>query len=310
MLILVFASVMLAFCILTASLAALPNAEEFGFVDTTAEVFNGTMSTQVNPAGWTFAIWGVIFPWQILLLLYAWAFVFQPSTPRTISWIALLLYTGTNVCGGIWAYLFGNALLGVSFIFLFGMWAFMVAAIAVQTAYLYKLTPRLLEKHSTRIKYKIDLWITRMLVVNGMCIYATWLTVAVLVQFTTIIQYEADAPGNTAASISLWLLSVEVLSYFALENTVLDRFTRFIYIVYPVLIWSLIGVIAENWGKYDLNTNPIIALFMLVLTIILLVARIVMVILFALYRPIPYCNPSTDTASNTDSNQEQEKIPL
>ena len=144
-----------------------------------------------------------------------------------------------------------------------------------------------------------------MLVVNGMCIYATWLTVANLVQFTSIIQYDAGADGVTAGSISVWILSVIVLSYFALENTVLDRFTRFIYIIYPTLIWSLIGVVAENWGRFEIIINPLISLFLLVLAIIMLVARIVMVTLFAKYRPLPYCH-STDT----DSNQEPEKIPL
>ena len=301
MVILSIASVLLALCILVASLAALPNADQFGFLDTTAEVVNASQPNQIGPAGWTFAIWGVIFPWQIILMLYAWSFVFRPSTSRTISWIALLLYTGTNVSGTIWAYVFNNGYLGISFPFLFMMWAFMVAAIAVETVHLYKLTPRLLKER----KYKIDLWITRMLVVNGMCIYATWLTVANMVQFASIIQYDAGADGVTAGSISLWILSVIVLSYFALENTVLDRFTRFIYIIYPVLIWSLIGVVAENWGQYEVIINPLISLFLLVLAIILLVARIVMVTLFAKYRPLPYCR-STDT----DSNQEPEKIPL
>ena len=61
---------------------------------------------------------------------------------------------------------------------------------------------------------------------------------------------------------------------------------------------------AENWGQYEVIINPLISLFLLVLAIILLVARIVMVTLFAKYRPLPYCR-STDT----DSNQEPEKIP-
>ena len=91
--ILSIASVLLALCILVASLAALPNADQFGFLDMTAEVVNASQPNQISPAGWTFAIWGVIFPWQIILMLYAWSFVFRPSTPHTISWIALLLYT-------------------------------------------------------------------------------------------------------------------------------------------------------------------------------------------------------------------------
>ena len=286
--ILSIATVMLALCILVASLSSLPNADQFGFLDTTAEVFNGSQRTQIFLLdGHLQYAWGVIFPWQIILMLYAWSFVFRPSTPRTISWIALLLYTGTNVSGTIWAYVFNNGYLGISFPFLFMMIVGVHGGcyIAVETVHLYKLTPRLLKE----CKYKIDLWITRMLVVNGMCIYATWLTVANMVQFASIIQYDAGADGVTAGSISLWILSVIVLSYFALENTVLDRFTRFIYIIYPVLIWSLIGVVAENWGQYEVIINPLISLFLLVLAIILLVARIIMVTLFAKYRPLPYC---------------------
>ena len=54
--ILSIATVMLALCILVASLSSLPNADQFGFLDTTAEVFNGSQRTQISPAGWTFAI--------------------------------------------------------------------------------------------------------------------------------------------------------------------------------------------------------------------------------------------------------------
>ena len=34
-------------------------------------------STQITPAGWAFSIWGVIYTWQALWLLYAWTFVFR-----------------------------------------------------------------------------------------------------------------------------------------------------------------------------------------------------------------------------------------
>ena len=42
-------------------------------------------------------------------------------------------------------------------------------------------------------------------------------------------------------------------------------------------ILSLIGVVAENWGQYQIIINPLISLFLLVLAIVLLVARIVTV---------------------------------
>ena len=80
--------------------------------------------------------------------------------------------------------------------FLVLMWAFIILAIGVESVHLYKLTPRLLANP----KYKIDLWITRMLAVNGMGIYATWLSVAKFVQFTSVLQDNANVNSITAGA--------------------------------------------------------------------------------------------------------------
>ena len=280
--ILSIATLLLATAILTSGLGNLPNADQFGFLNTTPNVLNNT--NPIGPAGWTFAIWGVIFIWQALFMLYAWSFVFRPSTPRTVSWISLLLYTGTNVSGIFWAYIFGNGYAVVSLPFLVLMWAFMILAIGVESVHLYKLTPRLLANP----KYKINLWITRMLAVNGMGIYATWLSVAKFVQFTSVLQGNANINSITAGAVSLWLLTLEVLGYFALENTILDRFIRFIYVVYPGLTWALIGVLAAHWGQQDSDTIPVLILLIFIVVIILMVARVILVIFFVLYRPLVY----------------------
>ena len=168
-----FATVVLGVVMLVSMLANLPNANQFGFLNATERLFTSNR-TLVNPAGWTFSVWGFIWIWQTLMVLYAWSFVFRPHTPRTISWVSLLLYTATNTSGIIWYYTFSNDYRTISFPFVFGMWAFIVAAIAVQSVHLYKLTPRLLRERN----YKIDLWITRILVLNALYTYATWLTLA------------------------------------------------------------------------------------------------------------------------------------
>ena len=134
---------------------------------------------QVTPAGWTFAIWGVIYAWQALWILYAWSFVFRPSTPRTVSWVALLLYTCTNISNIIWTFTWGNEYPQVAFPFIFLMWAFLVAAVAVETYHINRVT---LAMQSTW-KDRIDLWISRLLVTNGLVIYTTWLTVATHINF-------------------------------------------------------------------------------------------------------------------------------
>ena len=261
----------------------LAGAGTAGFVNSTGNV-SDLFRLQVTPAGWTFAIWGVIYAWQVLWILYAWSFIFRPSTPRTVSWIALLLYTCNNISNITWIYLWGNEYPQVAFAFIFLMWAFLVAAAAVEAFQIYRMTPTL----QTQKKFKIDLWISRILVINGIVIYATWLTVATLINFGIVLEYFAEVPAETTGVVILWLLSVVVLAYFALENTILDRFARFIFIVYPVLIWALSGVISGNWGREeDTNTVPVVALLMLILVIMLFIAKGVLVTVFTFFRPLP-----------------------
>ena len=255
--------------------------KKIGFANSTAQVSN-EFYLQITPAGYTFAIWGVIYAWQVLWLLYAWSFVFRPSAPRTISWIALLLYTLNNVGNVVWLYVWANSLGQVSFAVIVLAWLLLVGAIGVQSYHVYKITPVL----QSQPKYKIDLWITRLLVTNGLVVYATWLTVATHINLGVVLQYFAGVASGTTGTIVLWVLSLVVLGYFALENTILDPYTRFIFMVYPVLIWALTGVLSAHWGKETPNTNPLLTAMLLVLAVVLFLARALLVVLFALFRPL------------------------
>ena len=261
-----------------------------GFANATGEV-SDMFSLQITPAGWTFSIWGIIYTWQVLWLLYAWSFVFRPSTPRTVSWISLLLYSCGNICNIIWIFVWGNNYPQIAFPFIFLIWAFVVAAISVETYHINKVSPVMLSNK----KYKIDLWITRLLVPNGLVIYATWLTAATHLNFGIVLQYYANVSAVTTGAVMLWLLSALTLIYFALENTILDRYARFIFMVYPVLIWALTGVMSAHWGREDPDTNPVLTLLLLLLSIGLLLVRAVLVTIFAFRRPIIY-------PSNKDKN--------
>lgn len=281
LIILIVTSVVLLVVFITNGLANVPNV---GFANNTGDI-SDRFYLQVTPAGWTFSIWGVIYFWQVLWILYTWSFVFRPSTPRTVSWITLLLYTCGNLCNIIWIYVWGNTYPQVAFPFIFLIWAFLVAAIAIETVQLDRVTPVM----QTQMKYKIDLWITRLLVTNGMVIYVTWLTAATHINFGIVLQYFANVSPITTGAVVAWLLSVIILGYFALENTILDRFTRFIFMVYPTLIWALSGVMSAHWGQEDPDTAPVLTLLLLLLVIILFIARVILVILFAFFRPLPHC---------------------
>lgn len=152
-----------------------------------------------------------------------------------------------------------------------------------QAIFLYLQTPALRLKK----KYKIDLYITRLLVLNGIALYASWLTVATQLNFIIVLEYFANVDTTTAATVGLSILTMEIIIYFVLENTVLDRFARFIFIVYPLFIWALSGSLAAHWEVEMYRRDPIFTVVLLVLVIVFFIARIVLWIVFAFVRPLP-----------------------
>lgn len=250
-------------------LSSLPNATEFGFANGTGNV-SDEFYLQVTPAGWTFSIWGIIYTWQALWVVYSWTFICRSSTPRTVSWIAMLLYTFTNVNNIIWIYMWGNKLPQVSFPFSILMWLPLIAAASVQAVHIHHMTS-LMDSGL----WRIDLWIGRLLVINGIAIYASWLTAATILNLGIVLQYFLEASPVTASSIGAWLLTVEIVAYFALENTLLNKYTRYIFIVYPVFIWALSGILSAHWGVHDPNSNPMITLLLLLLVITFFILRII-----------------------------------
>ena len=122
-----------------------------------------------------------------------------------------------------------------------------------------------------------------------MVVYATYLTVSALLNFGVILQYFADVSPITTGAVIVWLTIVTVLAYFALENTILRRSTRFIFIVYPTLIWVLSGVLSAHWGQEDPNTNAVLTHLLLLLVIILFIARVGITVFPLLRSPVHSC---------------------
>ena len=264
---LIICSIMLLVAILSSTLAS--KFQAAGFANETHEIVT-LFYLQVTLLKWTFMIPIPAAIWQVLWMLYAWSFVFRCKTPCTISWTMLLLYTCSDIGKIIWFFLWGNSHPQIAFPFVVLVLVFSISAIVMQVVHVNKLTPTL----QTQCKYKIDLWITRLLVINGMVVHATFVSFVALLNFGIILQYFADVSPITTGAVIVWLATVTVLAYFALENTVLKRFTRFIFIVYPTLIWVLSGVLSAHWGQEDPNTNPVLTLLLLLLVIILFIARV------------------------------------
>ena len=205
---LIIATVVVVLMFIVNGLAASPEAAEVGLGNGTTAISN-EHCLEITPAGWTFSIWGVIYAWQALWIVYGWTFVFRPSFPKSIMFLTYNFYTGANIFNIIWSYVWGNdyAQVGYPIIALFSV--LLYSTISVQAIWLYKVTPTLLAQK----KYRIDLYLTRFLVLNGIFVYATWLTAATELNFAILLQ---DYIGYSRQASASAALSVSACSYYTL----------------------------------------------------------------------------------------------
>ena len=236
----------------------------------------------IAPAEWVHAMWPFLFLWEITWIIFAWSFVCRKVKHRTLFvgvypayWLICLL----NIAWAVsWGKLFPElglafgALQSLTLIFCLGMLSVNLYFIASDLKYK---------------GFKTSLWITRILVLNIFAAYATWSVVQTLFNLGSVLQHNAQLHPDTTSTVILSLLGSITVTYFLLECTILDWFLRSVFIVYLVVVWSLIGVMVENWnlgGGGDRNE-----LFSLVLACVcgaLFLIRVVLIAVFSVARPL------------------------
>ena len=257
--------------ILVNGLAAIPQADRYGFKNSTANV-SFEFYTQITPAGWTFAIWGVIYTWQLLWIGYAWTFVPQSSAAAVpFSPLSLGLFTGVNLLNIVWTYLWGNELPQYSFPVIFILELLLYASTQTEAQVVLKLEA-VYEKDFLKLNFNPNF--ARYLVLNGMAIYGTWITVANLINLDIVLEYYGNFTAANAGTLSLVLLGADVVIYFILENTILHDFSRYVFTVYPTLVWALSGVISAHWDEEGCGRNNFISLVLLAGSVSLLLVKL------------------------------------
>ncbi|XP_061784637.1 uncharacterized protein [Nerophis lumbriciformis] len=241
---------------------------------------SGRYETDITPASWTFSIWGVIYTWLSLMVIYLTLFVFRGSWAQS-----LLPYTFY----GCWA---ANMLLNMIWLLLWDR-ELMLAALVVLILVLVSSCSALsvccfaTDYYGLWLKtyYPKDLSCLRILVQNGLALYTTWTAIASLINFTLVLQLWGVV-RSTAATVSLCILFAELVLWFILENWILDRWVRNILTVYPVVIVALLGNVWKHFVSADPTPNTIFMVTLLVLACILLVFRVCNVIWRNKWRPL------------------------
>lgn len=213
---------------------------------------------EITPAGWTFSIWGFIYAWQALWIVYAVITLFRKSEqgpfytyPVLMPVPFLLSYLFNMAMNCTWMVVFDREILEAALAVLFLITVTLYACLFFSYRYLDRGIDILVKQER-----KSDVWLTRFLVQNGLSIYATWCTIATLLNFAFVLTYRSavDIDQRDACTASLSILTVLILIFLVTDWFFLDRFTRYTFTPYLVLIVALTGSIAKNYNAGARNT--------------------------------------------------------
>ncbi|XP_071341244.1 uncharacterized protein [Trachinotus anak] len=295
----------LCFFIITMAFTALAGTGIYPFLSSTSNI-SDEFETEITPAGWTFTIWSIIYTFLALVLVYLFSGIFRKNvygyvycSPAVLPhgfYVAWCLNMGLNTG---WLLLWDRKLIPAALAFLILIALTNYIMIFFSCFGLHNFGAWLNKYH------KVDLWLHRVLIQNGIAIYATWTTIASLVNLAVLLKYNANMSQADAATVSLAILTVVLFVWFMLENTLLDKHVRFILTIYPVVIWAVTGVFTKNGEVSSRNNTFTVSL--LAIGCILCAARLFLVIWKQIKQPF-YKDVNTEAISPMEIAEKQKRI--
>ncbi|XP_056669904.1 uncharacterized protein LOC103102780 [Monodelphis domestica] len=259
-----------------------------GIFQRTVGNISNKYNTDLTPAGWTFLIWNVIYLWQLAWLGYAlsgicrrnelgWFYV-KPDvlpTPFYLVWIL------NNILNVGWLFLWDNECLSPALLVLTMLTGsnYMILFLACRGLYSHRTW---LQSH-----HRMDLWLFCILVQNGISLYATWTTVAILLNFAVVLIYTVGVANQTSTTVALSILLLLLVLWFYLENFLLDKHVRYILTVYPVVMVALSGNIAQHYNTTAPSGNNVFAVVLMIVTSVMFLVRLGLVTYRHRYQPLP-----------------------
>lgn len=249
-----------------------------------SDVFN----LQITPAGWTFSIWGFIYAWQALWLVYALSTICRRTreghyiyTLPIMPPVIYALYIINNLSNITWLFVWDRQEIIASLV---------VIALTPLTLYvcLYFSFTRLYRNLGLLVKAGAtkDIWLIRFLVQNGLAMYATWTTVATLLNVAMVMIYEGGVANELACTIILGVLSFVILLWFVLDNFVFDNYTRYTFTPNIVFVVALAGATSKNYNLKTMETNSIFLVAMLSVASLLLLLKLLILVYRHIRKPI------------------------
>ncbi|XP_046379254.2 uncharacterized protein LOC124151041 [Haliotis rufescens] len=223
-----------------------------------------TYHLDMSPVDGTFALWGVIFIWQICWVIYSLTALCRKTGDGRVYDSPILLPSAfyvsfiVSLCLTMgWLFLWDRLFLSLSLVVMLFVSTFLYISLA--------LSYNALERHMPLLyvqERKIDIWCIRILVQNGIALYATWTTIESLLILAVVMTYTSVpvVAEETSSTVSLSILAAFMLVYALTDFFAFDRFSRFTVTPYVVLIVAFSGMFANNADTYKMNSIFIVAL--------------------------------------------------
>ncbi|KAG8571378.1 hypothetical protein GDO81_011620 [Engystomops pustulosus] len=230
--------------IVTVVFNALSAVSQSGLFITTASNISGKYPLDVTPAGWTFSIWSVIYIWNGLWIIYVVSTLFRRNKsgpvylqPEVHPPEFFALWIVNNLINIGWLFLWDRELLIFANIFL--------ALIPITIFLMLHMSYRNCYRHANWMSQnqRFDLWCIRILVHNGLATYATWTSIATIVNFGLVLKYNVSHVMEPyVSSVVLGLIMFALLFWFLMESCMFEKYVRYTFTIYPVAIVASVGI--------------------------------------------------------------------
>lgn len=132
--------------------------------------------------------------------------------------------------------------------------------------------------------FRRDIWMVRLVVQNGLAMFAMWGTVASMFNFAVVLTYRTGARQSVSSSVALSIFTLEIIIWWIFDNFVFEKYFRFLLTPYVVLILSIAGITSKNWDPA--NGNAVYTLVLFCLVVLLTGAKVALLVWRQKNRPL------------------------
>ena len=239
---------------------------------------------EVTPADWTFYLSALSYLWQLAWICYGiytvcktvddgYMYRVFPVLPPILH----VVFSFALACNISWLLIWDREYMEVALVFINLMTCNLYICLVVSLR-------RLNEVGTAMAKENLHahIWLVRILVHNGLAMFATWGTVATMFNFAVVLTHRTGAELDVGGAVSFAIFTLEILVWWIFEHCVFEKALRYLFTPYIVVLVSIAGIISKNY-----NFDSPFSIFTLVLFGLVALFGVIKLILSA-YRHYKY----------------------